>query len=83
MTLPKPIKFVDSRLDSALEAIGRQTGLSIEFDHSVTDADRARRIGHVTVLRTTVADVLGFLTSRNGLTFTMVGATTVRIARRT
>ena len=80
--LPQSIKFVDARLDAAVTTIGRVAGLRIEFDASVNDTDRARPTGHVTVVRTSVGEAIGFLTEQAGLTYSLVDAATVRIARK-
>ena len=80
--LPQPIKFVDARLDAAVTTIARVAGLRIEFAPSVSETDRARPTGHVTVVRTSVGEALTFLTEQAGLTYSLVDATTVRIARK-
>jgi hypothetical protein len=80
--MPETVKFVDARLDEAMTTIARIAGVTIDFDASVSEADRGRLVGHVTLVKTSAADALTFLAKHAGLTYTAVDAKTVRIARR-
>ena len=83
--MPQTVKFADARLDEAMTTIARIAGVTIDFDATVSEADRGRLVGHVTLVKTSAADALAFLAKHAGLTYAVVDGTTgptVRIAKK-
>jgi hypothetical protein len=81
-SLASSIKFVDARLDNVLSTLAGLAGVTLEFDGTVTDEDRARLTGNITLVRSSFADAFAFITRSAGLTYTMADATTVRISKQ-
>lgn len=79
--MPQTVKFVDARLDEAMTTVARIAGITIDFDATVSETDRGRLVGQVTLVKTSAGDALRFLAKHAGLTYTVVDATTVRIAK--
>jgi hypothetical protein len=81
-SLSSSVKFIDQRLDEVLSTLAHLAGVSIEFDAAVTDEDRARLTGNITLVKSSFADAFAFITKSAGLSYTMVNATTVRISKQ-
>jgi hypothetical protein len=81
-SLSSSVKFIDQRLDEVLSTLAHLAGVSIEFDATVTEDDRARLTGNITLVKSSFADAFAFITRSAGLTYTMADATTVRISKQ-
>jgi hypothetical protein len=81
---PVNITFVKASFEEAVSTIAHLTGLTIEIDHTVSEELRREPIaeGPVNLRGTTIEDSLDFLTSGNGLAYSIVNAQTVRIHRK-
>jgi hypothetical protein len=77
---PVTVKFVDARTDEAIDFVGRQAGISIQWDAGVSAETRSHAVAPSTSVRdATVSDVLALLTRQAGLTVVVVDSKTVRI----
>jgi len=75
------VKFVDARTDEAIDFVGRQAGISIQWDPGVSAEARSQAVAPpISIRDAAVSEVLALLTRQAGLTLVVVDAKTVRIA---
>ena len=81
---PLNITFVKASFEEAVSTIARVTGVTIEIDQSVPNELRREPIadGPVNLRGTTIEQTLEFVTTRKGLTYSIVNAQTVRIYKK-
>jgi len=83
-TTPINLVFLEVPLQDAMSFIARQAGITIEFDATVTEEARLAPLAKqpVRLNNVTVEEALGFLTSSNGLTYTITGPKAIRISKK-
>jgi hypothetical protein len=78
------LTFLDAPLEDALTAIARISGLTIEFDGTVTEEMRRALLAKrpIRIVNGTIAEALDILTETNGLIYTSTGPKAIRISKK-
>ena len=83
---PNPINLTfieEAPIGEALSVVARFAGITLEFDATVTEEmQRAKLSERIRVVDASAEDVIAALTSKNGLTYTVIGPNTVRISKK-
>jgi hypothetical protein len=73
----------EARIGDALATIARLSGITLEFDSSVTEEmQQAKLTQRIRLNGSTLEGALSALTSGNGLTYTVIGPKAVRISKK-